>query len=72
MAQFYTSFQQNFRPAQFLRRIGVIDPMRADGHTGDDAFRAADHVHQDAVYLFLELLELLLAEGDHKSRIWLC
>ena len=51
VVQFHASFQQYLRPAQFLHRIGVADPMRADGHTGNDAFCTADHIHQDLVYL---------------------
>ena len=51
VAHLYASSQQNFRPAQFVHRIGVANPMRADGHTGNDAFCTADHIHQDLVYL---------------------
>jgi hypothetical protein len=69
VAQFDASFQHDFRPPQFLHRIGVADPMGAQGHAGNDAFRAADHIHQDLVYLCFQLLKFLLTEGDHKSRI---
>ena len=72
VAQFHASFQQYLWPAQFLRRIGVVDPMRANSHTGNDAFRAANHIHQDLVYLYFQLLKFLLTEGDHKSRIIGC
>jgi hypothetical protein len=51
VVQFHASFQQYLRPAQFLHRIGVADPMRADGHAGKDTSRLADHIHQDLVYL---------------------
>lgn len=68
VAHLHASFQQDFRPPQFLRRIVVVDPVRADGHTGNDASRTADHIHQDLVYLCFQLLKFLLTEGDHKSR----
>ena len=71
-AHLHASFQQDFRPPQFLRRIVVVDPVRADGHTGNDASRTADHIHQDLVYLCFQLLKFLLTEGDHKSRIFGC
>ena len=51
VAHLHASFQQYLRPAQFLHRIGVADPMRADGHAGKDTSRLADHIHQDLVYL---------------------
>ena len=72
VTQFHASFQQYLRPAQFLHRIGLVDPMRADSHTGNDAFRAADHIHQNLIYLCFQLLKFLLTEGDHKSRIFGC
>lgn len=62
VAHLYASFQQDLRPAQFLHRIAVADPMRADRHAGNDAFRAADHIHQNLVYLCFQLLKFLLTE----------
>lgn len=69
VAHLHASFQQDLRPAQFLHRIAVADPVRADGHAGKDTSGLADHIHHDLVYLCFQLLKFLLTEGDHKSRI---
>ena len=65
----YASLQQDLRPAQFLHRIAVANPVRVDSHAGKDTSCLADHIHHDLVYLCFQLLEFLLTEGDHKSRI---
>lgn len=69
VAHLHASFQQDLRPAQFLHRIAVADPMRADRHARKHTSRLADHIHHDLVYLCFQLLKFLLTEGDHKSCI---
>lgn len=68
VAHLYASSQQNFRPAQFLYRIGMTDPMWADSHARKDTSRTPDHIHHDLVYLCFQLLKFLLTKRDHKSR----